>query len=121
MLGFLTAFAVKLPNLPFHTLALTDGSCAEASTATNLLLASLLATTAAYAMIRFLLPLFPEAVHARRTGRDVARGDRNPLQRHSGLLPNNLMRLVAYASISHLGFVLLGIFCPGIPRACAAP
>jgi NADH-quinone oxidoreductase subunit M len=108
MLGFLAAFAVKLPIFPFHTW-LPD-ACAEASAATNLVLASLMAATAAYAMIRFLLPLFPEAVHAI-----------SPLMivlavigiLYSAILAfsqTNLMRLVAYASIGHLGFVLLAIF-----------
>jgi len=108
MLGFLAAFAVKLPIFPFHTW-LPD-ACAEASAATNLVLASLMAATAAYAMIRFLLPLFPEAV------RTIS-----PLMivlavigiLYSAILAfsqTNLMRLVAYASIGHLGFVLLGIF-----------
>lgn len=108
MLGFLAAFAVKLPIFPFHTW-LPD-ACAEASAATNLVLASLMAATAAYAMIRFLLPLFPEAV------RTVS-----PLMivlavigiLYSAILAfsqTNLMRLIAYASIGHLGFVMLGIF-----------
>lgn len=108
MLGFLAAFAVKLPIFPFHTW-LPD-ACAEASAVTNLVLASLMAATAAYAMIRFLLPLFPEAV------RTIS-----PLMivlavigiLYSAILAfsqTNLMRLIAYASIGHLGFVLLGIF-----------
>src|SRR6185312_4935272 len=62
MLGFLSAFVVKLPMFPFHTW-LPDAA-AEASTATNLVLAGLMPPTAAYAMIRFLLPLFPKAAHA---------------------------------------------------------
>lgn len=108
MLGFFIAFAVKLPMLPFHTW-LPD-ACAEATTATNVVLASLLATTAAYGMIRFLYPLFPTAT------RSFA-----PVAMTLGVIgilygailafsQTDLMRLLAYASISHLGFVLLGIF-----------
>lgn len=111
MLGFLAAFAVKLPIFPFHTW-LPD-ACAEATAATNLILASLMAATAAYAMIRFLLPLFPDGVHAI-----------SPLMivlavigiLYSAILAfsqTNLLRLIAYASIGHLGFVLLGIFAGG--------
>jgi NADH-quinone oxidoreductase subunit M len=108
MLGFFAAFAIKLPVFPFHTW-LPD-ACAEASTGTNMILAGLLATTAGYGMIRFLFPLFPDAT---RTFAPIAM-----ILAVIGILygaflalsQTNLMRLLAYASISHLGFVLLGIF-----------
>jgi NADH-quinone oxidoreductase subunit M len=108
MLGFFIAFAVKLPIFPFHTW-LPD-ACAAASTATNLLLASLLATTAAYSMIRFIFPLFPDAA---RTFAPVAMTLAVVGILYGAILAfsqTNLMRLIAYASISHLSFVLLGIF-----------
>jgi NADH-quinone oxidoreductase subunit M len=108
MLGFLAAFAVKLPIFPFHTW-LPD-ACAEASAATNLVLASLMAATSAYAMIRFLLPLFPDAVRA-ISPIMIALAVIGIL--YSAILAfsqTNLMRLIAYASIAHLGFVLLAIF-----------
>ena len=108
MLGFFIAFAVKLPIFPFHTW-LPD-ACAAASTATNLLLASLLATTAAYSMIRFLFPLFPDAA---RTFAPVAMTLAVVGILYGAILAfsqTDLMRLIAYASISHLSFVLLGIF-----------
>lgn len=108
MLGFLAAFAVKLPMFPFHTWF--PDAAAEASTATNLVLGSLMSATAAYAMIRFLLPLFPDAVHA-ASPVIIVLGVIGIL--YSAVLAfsqTNLMRLIAYASIGHLGFVLLGIF-----------
>lgn len=108
MLGFLAAFAVKLPMFPFHSW-LPDAT-AEASTATNLVLGSLMSATAAYGMIRFLLPLFPQAVHAAAPA-IIVLGVIGIL--YSAVLAfsqTNLMRLIAYASIGHLGFVLLGIF-----------
>ena len=114
MLGFFIAFAVKLPIFPFHTW-LPD-ACAAASTATNLLLASLLATTAAYSMIRFLFPLFPDAA---RAFAPVAMTLAVIGILYGAILAfsqTDLMRLIAYASISHLGFVLLGIFA-GNPLA----
>jgi len=108
MLGFFIAFAVKLPMFPFHTW-LPD-ACAEASTATNVILAGLLATTAGYGMIRFLFPMFPGAF---RTFAPVAMTLAVLTILYGAILAfsqTNLMRLLAYASISHLGFVLLGIF-----------
>jgi len=108
MLGFLAAFAVKLPIFPFHTW-LPD-ACSEASVATNLILASLMAATAAYAMIRFLLPLFPDAVHAISPIMIVLAVIGILYSAILAFSQTNLMRLIAYASIGHLGFVMLGIF-----------
>ena len=108
MLGFLSAFAVKLPMFPFHSW-LPDAA-AETTTATNLVLASLMSATAAYAMIRYLLPLLPEAVHAAAPVIIVLAVIGILYSAILALSQTNLMRLIAYASIGHLGFVLLGIF-----------
>lgn len=108
MLGFLAAFAVKLPMFPFHTWF--PDAVAEASTATNLVLASLMSATAAYAMIRFLLPLFPEAVRAAAPVIIVLAVIGILYSAVLAFSQTNLVRLIAYASIGHLGFVLLGIF-----------
>jgi NADH-quinone oxidoreductase subunit M len=108
MLGFFIAFAVKLPMFPFHTW-LPD-ACAEGSAATNVILAGLLATTAAYGMIRYLFPLFPGAT---REFAPVAMTLAVIGILYGAILAfsqTDLMRLIAYASISHLGFVLLAIF-----------
>ena len=108
MLGFFAAFAVKLPAVPFHTW-LPDAHT-EAPTAGSVILAGLLLKTGAYGLIRFVLPLFPEAAHL------VA-----PAVMLMGVIgiiygallafaQTDLKRLVAYTSVSHLGFVLLGVF-----------
>lgn len=108
MLGFFVAFAVKLPMFPLHTW-LPDAHT-EAPTAGSIILAGLLLKTGAYGMLRFVVPLFPGAA------RQFA-----PVAMILGVIgivygavvaygQTDLKRLVAYTSVSHLGFVLLGIF-----------
>jgi NADH-quinone oxidoreductase subunit M len=108
MLGFFVAFAVKLPAFPFHTW-LPDAHT-EAPTAGSVILAGLLLKTGAYGLIRFVLPLFPGP------SRELA-----PLMMTIGVIgilygavlavaQTDLKRLVAYTSVSHMGFVLLGVF-----------
>src|SRR5262245_4466286 len=108
MLGFFVAFAVKMPVVPLHTW-LPDAHT-EAPTAGSVLLAGLLLKTGAYGMLRFVLPLFPAAAHAFAPIAMVL-GVVSIL--YGALLAfgqADLKRLVAYTSVSHLGFVLLGIF-----------
>jgi len=108
MLGFLVAFLVKLPAFPFHTW-LPDAHT-EAPTAGSVILAGLLLKTGAYGLIRFVLPLFPGP------SRELA-----PIMMTIGVIgilygavlaigQTDLKRLVAYTSVSHMGFVLLGVF-----------
>jgi NADH-quinone oxidoreductase subunit M len=108
MLGFFVAFAVKLPVFPLHTW-LPDAHT-QAPTAGSVILAGLLLKTGAYGLIRFVVPLFPDAV-----------SDFTPVALALAAIgivygavmaysQTDLKRLVAYTSVSHLGFVLLGIF-----------
>jgi NADH-quinone oxidoreductase subunit M len=108
MLGFFTAFAVKLPAVPLHTW-LADAHT-EAPTAGSVVLAGLLLKTGAYGMIRFVVPLFPTAA---LQFAPVAMGLGVAGILYGAFLAfaqHDFKRLVAYTSISHLGFVLLGIF-----------
>jgi len=108
MLGFFFAFAVKLPAVPFHTW-LPDAHT-EAPTAGSVILAGVLLKTGAYGLIRFVVPLFPAAAH-RFAPVAMALGVVGIL--YGAMLAfaqRDLKRLVAYSSISHLGFVLLGVF-----------
>ena len=108
MLGFFAAFAVKLPLFPLHSW-LPDAHT-EAPTAGSVILAGLLLKTGAYGMIRFVVPLFP---HAAREFAPVAM-----ILAVIGIIygavlafgQHDLKRLVAYTSVSHLGFVVLGVF-----------
>jgi len=107
-LAFFLAFAIKMPMLPFHTW-LPDAH-AEAPTAGSVILAGVLLKMGGYGFLRFSLPIFPEAsaafapfilwlsVAAILYGGFMA------------LAQDDLKKLVAYSSISHMGFVTLGIF-----------
>jgi len=107
-LGFFAAFAVKVPLVPFHTW-LPDAHV-EAPTAGSVVLAGVLLKMGTYGLMRFSLPLFPDAsrflapfvltlaVVGIIYGAVLA------------LAQDDLKKLIAYSSISHLGFVVAGIF-----------
>jgi NADH-quinone oxidoreductase subunit M len=108
MLGFFVAFVVKLPGFPFHTW-LPDAHT-QAPTAGSVILAGVLLKTGAYGLIRFAVPLFPEA------SMEFA-----PIALWLGaagvvygavlaFAQTDFKRLVAYSSVSHMGFVLLGVY-----------
>lgn len=108
MLGFFVAFAVKLPAFPVHNW-LPDAHT-EAPTAGSVILAGLLLKTGAYGLMRFVVPLFPEAA-----------AQFAPVAMTLGVIgiiygavlafgQTDLKRLVAYTSVSHMGFVLLAVF-----------
>jgi NADH-quinone oxidoreductase subunit M len=108
MLGFFVAFAVKLPVIPLHTW-LADAHT-EAPTAGSVILAGLLLKTGGYGLMRFAVPLFPSASRAFgpiAMGLAVAGIIYGAVM---ALSQSDMKRLVAYTSVSHLGFVLLGIY-----------
>lgn len=108
MLGFLAAFIVKLPVVPLHTW-LPDAHT-EAPTAGSLILAGLLLKTGAYGLLRFVIPLFPTAAQEFAPW-GMLLGVIGIL--YGAILAfaqTDLKRLVAYTSVSHMGFVMLGVF-----------
>jgi NADH-quinone oxidoreductase subunit M len=107
-LGFFAAFAVKLPMVPFH-LWLPD-SYTVAPTAGSIILAGLLSKTAAYGMLRFLLPLFYESMIQMSFVVSILAVTGIIYGAMMAFAQTNIKRLIAYTSVSHLGFVLLGIF-----------
>jgi len=106
--AFFLAFAIKVPLFPLHTW-LPDAHT-EAPTAGSVILAGVLLKMGAYGLVRFCLPLFPEA--ALRAAPYVATLAIIGIL-YGGLVAmvqTDLKRLVAYSSVSHLGFVVLGTF-----------
>jgi NADH-quinone oxidoreductase subunit M len=108
MLGFFVAFAVKLPVVPLHTW-LPDAHT-QAPTAGSVILAGLLLKTGAYGLIRFVIPLFPDAVSEFTPFALALAATGIVYGAVMAYSQTDLKRLVAYTSVSHLGFVLLGIF-----------
>lgn len=108
MLGFFVAFAVKLSSVPLHSW-LPDAHT-QAPTAGSLILAALLLKTGAYGIIRFVLPLFPEA-SAQFAPVAMILGVLSILYGAKlAFAQTDLKRLIAYISVSHMGFILLGIY-----------
>jgi len=107
-LGFLIAFAIKVPLWPLHSW-LPDAHV-QAPTAGSVILAGVLLKMGTYGIVRFCLPMFPEA--------SVAWAPYVALLAVIGIIygawvsyaQKDVKKLVAYSSVSHLGFVVLGIF-----------
>jgi NADH-quinone oxidoreductase subunit M len=107
-LAFFVAFAVKVPLFPLHTW-LPDAHV-EAPTAGSVILAGILLKVGAYGLIRFNLALFPEASLYFRTFVMVLAVIGIVYGAAVALIQVDVKRLVAYSSVSHLGFVVLGTF-----------
>ena len=108
MLGFFIAFAVKLPLVPFHSW-LPDAHT-QAPTAGSVLLAGVLLKTGAYGFIRFVLPLFPQASERFAPTVIMLALISILYGAKMAFAQQDIKRLIAYSSISHMGFVLLALF-----------
>ncbi|MCQ3932515.1 MAG: hypothetical protein DPW16_18860 [Chloroflexi bacterium] len=124
-LGFFIAFAIKIPVWPFHTW-LPDAHT-EAPTAGSMLLAGVLLKLGAYGFIRLVIPLFPEELASPRTLLSVSDLNFTFAQVMAGLgmlgivmgafsawAQDDLKKLVAYSSVNHMGFVVMGIAVMGV-------
>ncbi len=107
-LGFLIAFAIKVPMWPVHTW-LPDAHT-EAPTAGSVILAGILIKLGGYGMVRFLLPLFPHATLYFAKLILILSVIAIIYAGLACLWQSDLKRLIAYSSVSHMGFVTLGIF-----------
>jgi NADH-quinone oxidoreductase subunit M len=111
MLAFLAlflAFAIKVPMFPFHTW-LPDAHT-EAPTAGSVILAGVLLKLGAYGLIRFAVPLYPYAAHSFAWPIIVMSIIAIVYGAIVSIVQPDLKRLIAYSSVSHMGFVTLGIF-----------
>jgi NADH-quinone oxidoreductase subunit M len=107
-LAFFVAFAVKVPLFPLHTW-LPDAHV-EAPTAGSVMLASVMLKMGTYGLVRFCLPMFPGAARA-CAGWITALAITGIIYGALvAMVQPNMKKLVAYSSVSHLGFVVLGIF-----------
>lgn len=107
-LGFAIAFAIKVPLFPFHSW-LPDAHT-EAPTAGSIILAGVLLKMGTYGFMRFNLPLFPEASATFAPTIAVLAIIGIIYGAIVSFAQHDVKRLVAYSSVSHLGFVMLGIF-----------
>jgi len=107
-LAFALAFAVKVPMVPLHMWL--PAAHVEAPTPGSVLLAGVLLKMGTYGLLRFCVPLFPQAV-TRFQGVMVALGVVGVIYgAWAALAQTDMKRLVAYSSISHLGLIVVGIF-----------
>jgi NADH-quinone oxidoreductase subunit M len=106
--AFFLAFAIKVPLFPLHTW-LPDAHT-EAPTAGSVILAGVMLKLGTYGILRFCVPLFPDAAHSMARPIAVLAIIGIVYGALVATVQPNLKRLVAYTSVSHLGFVVLGIF-----------
>ncbi|MEC4684099.1 MAG: NADH-quinone oxidoreductase subunit M [Nitrospirota bacterium] len=107
-LAMFAAFAVKIPMFPFHTW-LPDAHV-EAPTAGSVILASIMLKMGAYGFLRFSLPMFPEASHFFTPFMLTLSIIAIIWGAFMALAQEDMKKLIAYSSVSHMGVVTLGIF-----------
>lgn len=108
MLGFFIAFITKLPSVPVHTW-LPDAHT-QAPTAGSVILAGILLKTGGYGIIRFTVPLFPDASMDFATIAMILGVVSILYGGYMAYSQSDFKRLVAYSSIAHMGFILVGVY-----------
>ncbi len=110
--AFFIAFAVKVPMFPFHTW-LPDAHV-QAPTAASVILAAVMLKMGGYGLLRFNLPLFPDGSEAWSVAIIVLSIIGVLYGAFVALVQPDMKKLIAYSSVSHMGFVTLGIFVMNI-------
>ncbi|HET7009593.1 MAG TPA: NADH-quinone oxidoreductase subunit M [Anaerolineales bacterium] len=116
--AFVLAFAIKVPVWPFHTW-LPDAHT-EAPTAGSMILAGVLLNLGAYGFLRFVLPLYPEQAQAYAWILGLLAVLAIVLGAFSSWAQDDFKRLVAYSSVNHMGFVVLGVAAAAQARGTLA-
>jgi NADH-quinone oxidoreductase subunit M len=106
--GVFLGFAVKVPLFPFHTWL--PAAYSEAPTGTTMLLTGAMSKMGVYGFLRILLPLFPEQMHWIATPLLGLAVISIVFSASAAFAQQDLKRVLAYSSINHLGYCLLGIF-----------
>lgn len=107
-LAFALAFAIKVPLFPFHTW-LPDAHV-QAPTAGSVILAGVLLKMGGYGFIRFAFPLFPQAVHTYQHTFMILGSIAIVYGAWVAMVQPDMKKLVAYSSVSHMGYVVIGLF-----------
>lgn len=107
-LGALLGFAVKVPLVPLHTWL--PGAYAEAPTGVTMILTGVMSKMGLYGFLRLLLPIFPEQMRTFQTPLLCLALATIIFSASAAFAQKDLKRMLAYSSINHLGFCLLGIF-----------
>jgi len=106
--GVFLGFAVKVPLMPFHTWL--PAAYAEAPTGTAMLLTGVMSKLGLYGFLRILLPIFPEQMRAVLTPLLWLAVATIVFSACAAFAQRDLKRMLAYSSINHLGYCLLGVF-----------
>src|SRR6266581_6086932 len=106
--GVFLGFAVKVPLIPFHTWL--PAAYAEAPTGTTMLLTGVMSKMGVYGFLRILLPIFPDQMRAMLTPLLVLAVITIIFSASAAFAQRDLKRVLAYSSINHLGYCLLGIY-----------
>jgi NADH-quinone oxidoreductase subunit M len=110
--AFVIAFAIKVPVWPFHTW-LPDAHT-EAPTAGSMILAGVLLKLGAYGFLRLVLPLYPEQARIFAGALAVLATAAIVFGAFASYAQTDFKRLVAYSSVNHMGFVMLGVAAAGL-------
>ena len=106
--GVFLGLAIKVPLVPFHTWL--PAAYSEAPTGTVMILTGATSKMGVYGFLRILWPIFPEQIHAWRHLLLALAATTIVFPAAAALAQKDLKRIVAYSSINHLGYCMLGIF-----------
>jgi NADH-quinone oxidoreductase subunit M len=117
--GVLAGFAVKVPMLPFHTWL--PAAYSEAPSPVTMLLTGAMSKMGVYGLLRIALPLFGHEIAQMRTPLLVLSVATVVMGAFSAAAQKDLKRVLAYSSVNHLGYCLLGIFALAVPMGAWDP